>query len=235
MINTLPIEITVTVKILTTSPDTGLQADAVSPPTVDVFDGAAASPLYSVTSTRLSEGSYVAALPFTAASSCVVGHSYNVVENAIFGTDTFRNVLGTVTLVPASTAQTADVATAIAALTNLSGRIPDALVSGQLKAVMTAISTGAITATAFAAGAIDASALNTSAVTEIVAAIRAMVVESNGNVTLQQAISVIYAVGAGLVTDNGDTFKDPTGASVRAAFITDVNANRTGATLTPSA
>lgn len=101
----------------------------------------------------------------------------------------------------------------------------------------TAVATGAITAAKFAAGAIDAAALAADASTEIVAAVKAMVVESNSSITLGQAMSIILAFAAGVSTGQAGTspvFKDPSGTSDRITGTTDGSGNRSAVTLTPS-
>lgn len=64
---------------------------------------------------------------------------------------------------------------------------------------------------------------------------RAMVIESNGSITLQQAISVIYAFAAGKSSNGGLTITDPTGTSNRIVATIDASNNRTAMTITPSA
>lgn len=99
------------------------------------------------------------------------------------------------------------------------------------------VNTGALTAAKFAAGAIDAAALAADASTEIVAAIKAMVIESNGSITLGQAMSVLLSFAAGVSTGQSGTspvFKDPSGTSNRISGTTDGSGNRSAVTLTPS-
>lgn len=100
---------------------------------------------------------------------------------------------------------------------------------------VTAVATGGITAGSIAADAIGASELATDAVTEIVNAIKAMVVETQGSYTLQQAMSIILAALAGVTDDNGATIKTPNGSATRIAATIDTDADeRTAMTLTPS-
>jgi len=60
------------------------------------------------------------------------------------------------------------------------------------------------------------------------------VVETEGNYTGKQVLSVILAVLAGVTTDNGATFKTPNGVTTRVAAILNDNNERTSQTLTPS-
>lgn len=94
---------------------------------------------------------------------------------------------------------------------------------------------GAITAGAIAADAIGASELAADAVTEIVTAIKAAVIESNGSVTLQQAISVMLAALAGVTASGGTVLKDPSGTATRISATVNGSNERTAMTLTPSA
>ncbi len=111
---------------------------------------------------------------------------------------------------------------------------PNNLISGRFDASVGAVAAGAITNAAFAADAIDANALAATATAEIAAAIKALVIETNGSVTLGQFCSVALAVLAGITSGGGNTFKDPSGTTTRVAATTDVSNNRTGMTLTPS-
>ncbi len=67
------------------------------------------------------------------------------------------------------------------------------------------------------------------------AAIRAMVVETEGSITLQEVLSVGLAVLAGESTNGGKTFLSPNGNATRAAATTNASNERTAMTLTPSA
>lgn len=69
---------------------------------------------------------------------------------------------------------------------------------------------------------------------EVKAAVAAIIVEAEGNYTLQQALSVIMSVLSGQSSDNGLTFKTPNGNATRAVAVVDENKNRTSMTLTPS-
>jgi hypothetical protein len=97
------------------------------------------------------------------------------------------------------------------------------------------IASDAITSAKIASGAIDADALATDAVSEIVAAIKALVVETEDSVTLGEAMSVILAACAGVTSSGGSVLKDPSGTSTRITATIDGSNNRTAMTLTPSA
>lgn len=114
------------------------------------------------------------------------------------------------------------------------GNAPAALVGDAVKASVSAISAGAITAASIATDAIDADALASNALAEITAAIGALVVESNNAVTLQQAMSVVYAVLAGITSGGGNTIKDPTGTATRVVATIDGSNDRTLMVITPS-
>lgn len=60
------------------------------------------------------------------------------------------------------------------------------------------------------------------------------IVETNGSITAQQALSIILAAVAGRSSNNGLTFADPSGSNTRIAATVDGNSNRTAITLTPS-
>jgi hypothetical protein len=98
-----------------------------------------------------------------------------------------------------------------------------------------AIGVGGIATTSFAAGAMDAAALAADAGTEIAAAIKAAIVETQGNYTVQQVLSIVLAACAGITADAGATLKTPNGAATRIAATIDGSNNRTAMTLTPSA
>lgn len=97
-----------------------------------------------------------------------------------------------------------------------------------------AFAAGAITANAIAADAIGASELAADAVTEIVNAIKAAVIESNGSVTVQQALSVMLAALAGVTASGGTVLKDPSGTATRITATVNGSNERTAMTLTPS-
>lgn len=114
----------------------------------------------------------------------------------------------------------------------------DALKAGTgngIRSDVQAIAAGAITASAVATGAIDADALATDASTELVAAIKAMVVETNNSITLGQALSVILAACAGVTSTSGAVVKDPSGTSTRITATLNGSNERTAMTLAPSA
>ena len=115
------------------------------------------------------------------------------------------------------------------------GVAPNNLASGRVDATVGANQAAVINAAAFATDAIDANALATAAVTEIVSAIKALVIESNGSITLGQAMSVILAALAGVTSGGGNTLKDPSGTSSRIVATIDGSNNRTAMSLTPSA
>jgi hypothetical protein len=97
------------------------------------------------------------------------------------------------------------------------------------------IATDAITAAKIAADAIGASELATDAVTEIVDAIKAAVIETQGSYTIQQTLSILLSVLAGVTSSNGAVFKSPNGVSTRVTATPDGSNNRTSMTLVPSA
>lgn len=115
------------------------------------------------------------------------------------------------------------------------GAITNAKVADDVDVNAKTVSTGAISATAFAAGAIDAASLAADAGTEIANAIKAAVVESQGNYTVQQVLSIVLAVLAGVTSSGGATLKTPNGSATRVAATIDGSNNRTAMTLTPSA
>jgi hypothetical protein len=114
------------------------------------------------------------------------------------------------------------------------GTQPNTLLSGRVDSSAGALGTAVITNAAFAADAIDSNALAANAVAEIVAGTRAMVVESNGSVTLQQAIDIIYCAVAGVTSGGGLTFKDPTATTTRITYTVDGSNNRTAVSPSPS-
>jgi hypothetical protein len=97
-----------------------------------------------------------------------------------------------------------------------------------------AFAAGAINAAAIAADAIGASELAADAVTEIANAVKALVVESNGSITLQQAVSLILAACSGVTSSGGTVLKDPSGTATRITATVDGSNNRTAMTVTPS-
>lgn len=99
---------------------------------------------------------------------------------------------------------------------------------------VTAIANGAITAAKFATGALDANALATDAVTEIVNAILAAIVEDKPNTTLQGALSLCLAFAAGRTTGGGVVFNSPDNSEARITATVDGSNNRTSITNTPA-
>ena len=83
--------------------------------------------------------------------------------------------------------------------------------------------------------ALDANALKTDAVTEIVNAIKAAVVEAEGSYTIQQVLSIVLAVMAGVTATGGTVLKTPNGAATRVSATLNTSSERTAMTLTPSA
>jgi len=113
------------------------------------------------------------------------------------------------------------------------GTAPVALSSQRVQTSVAAMQTGVVTADAVAADAIGASELATDAVTEIVNAVFAKIVETEGSYTLQQALSIILAVLAGETASSGATILTPNGNATRVAATLAAN-ERTAMTLTPS-
>jgi hypothetical protein len=114
----------------------------------------------------------------------------------------------------------------------------DALVSGTgngIRADVQAIAANAITATSIATDAINASKLASSVGDEIAAAVKALVIETNGSITVGQALSVILAATAGVTSTSGAVVKDPSGTSTRITATLNGSNERTAMTLAPSA
>lgn len=86
----------------------------------------------------------------------------------------------------------------------------------------------------YATGCADTSIIIYTGASGVVSGVRDTVVEANGSITLQQALSLILAVNAGRSTANGLTFQDPSGTSNRVVSVVDDDANRTSITITPS-
>ena len=97
------------------------------------------------------------------------------------------------------------------------------------------LAAGGVPVGAFAANAITDAALATDVETAIATAIKNTIVEDQGNYTIQQVLSIVLSVLAGITTNNGLTLKTPNGVVSRVAATVDVNNNRTAMTLTPSA
>lgn len=121
--------------------------------------------------------------------------------------------------------------------------LPTALVSSRVDANATvvgdktgySIGAGGIPVGAFAASALDASALASDAANEIRDAIKALVIEAQGSYTLQQALSIIFSVLAGVTSTSGATVSTPNGSATRVVATIDGSNNRTAMALTPSA
>lgn len=77
--------------------------------------------------------------------------------------------------------------------------------------------------------------LAAASLTAVANAIKAAVVETEGNYTIQQILSIALAVLAGQTDDGGATFKTPNGSATRAATTLTNAYERTSVTLTPSA
>lgn len=61
------------------------------------------------------------------------------------------------------------------------------------------------------------------------------IVDTEGNYTAQQALSIMLAVLAGVTTGGGSTLKSPNGVATRVAATINASNERTAMTLTPSA
>jgi hypothetical protein len=92
-----------------------------------------------------------------------------------------------------------------------------------------------ITGSTFSSGAISSAVLATTAVDEIVAGIKAMIVETNNSRTLGETLSIILAACAGVTSSAGSVLKDPSGTSTRITATINGSNERTAMTLTPSA
>ena len=79
-----------------------------------------------------------------------------------------------------------------------------------------------------------AAGFSTHSAADVAAAVRAIVVESQGSYTLQQALSIILSVLAGVTSDSGATVSTPNGLATRAAATINASQERTAMTLTPS-
>jgi len=119
-------------------------------------------------------------------------------------------------------------------LTQWIGVAPLALTAQRVEILVGAIGAATITAAAVATDAIDADALAADAVAEIVADIMTEIVETEGNYTVQQVLSVALSVLAGETSGGGATLLTPNGVGTRVAATTDVSNNRTAMTVTPS-
>ncbi len=140
-----------------------------------------------------------------ALDGAVYQYTINALENAPSGTGSSPEAIRKE--IDANSTQLS----AIVADTNeIQGLITSSKIAAQVKG----IDDGVITAVSIATGAIDADALATDAVTEIIDAIKAMVVD--GTITFQKAIKIQLARNAGSVIIDGNTFKyyDQSGALI---------------------
>lgn len=112
------------------------------------------------------------------------------------------------------------------------------------------VGTGGITSSSFASGAIDAAAIAANAIgaselasdaigSDQLAASAATelfghVIESQGSYTVQQALSIMLSVLAGVTSSGGDVIATPNGSATRVTATIDGSNNRTAMTLTPS-
>lgn len=71
--------------------------------------------------------------------------------------------------------------------------------------------------------------------TPIADAIKAAVIETQGNYTIQQSLSIMLAVLAGVTTTQGSVLKTPNAAATRVSATINASNERTAMTLTPSA
>jgi hypothetical protein len=111
---------------------------------------------------------------------------------------------------------------------------PNTLQSGRVDGYLGACASAVIDSTAIAADAIGSSELAATAATEIADAVKAAIVESQGSITLQQAMSTMLSALAGVTADGGVTFKSPNGSATRIAATVNASNERTAITLTPS-
>jgi hypothetical protein len=97
------------------------------------------------------------------------------------------------------------------------------------------VGAGGIPVGGFAAGAITDAAIAVDAETAIANAVLAVVVESEGSITLKQAIDIVLSAVAGVTSAGGATLKTPNGIATRIAATINASNERTAMTLTPSA
>ncbi len=93
----------------------------------------------------------------------------------------------------------------------------------------------AITSAKIATDAFGALELSADAANEIRDAVMAKVIEAQGSITMQQAMSIVLAVLAGVTATTGSTIKTPDGVATRVAATLNASNERTAMTLTPSA
>lgn len=126
---------------------------------------------------------------------------------------------------PAGVSVSADIATANSGIVTVDGKA--VVIDGNVNAILADTGTDGVV--------VNALGLATDAVTEIVNAIKAAVVETEGSYTIQQVLSIVLAVCAGVSTASGNTFKSPNGLGTRVVGTVNASAERTAVTLTPSA
>lgn len=112
---------------------------------------------------------------------------------------------------------------------------PNNLASGRVDTTVGAMQADVVTASAVATDAIGASELAADAATEIAAAIKALVIETQGSITVGQALSLMLAFACGQTTNGGNTFLTPNGGATRITGTTNGSNERTAITATPSA
>lgn len=112
---------------------------------------------------------------------------------------------------------------------------PNNVSSGRVDATVGAMQAAVLDAASIAADAITAAKVASDVSTEIATALKALIIETNGSITLGQAMSVILSICAGVTSNGGNTFKDPSGTTTRVTGTTDGSNNRTAVTLSPSA
>src|SRR5262249_14575214 len=81
---------------------------------------------------------------------------------------------------------------------------------------------------------ITAAVLATDAGTEIANAVKAAVIETQGSYTIQQALSIMLAVLAGVTNTSGAVIRTPNDGATRVTATIDSGNNRTSMALSPS-
>lgn len=148
----------------------------------------------------------------------------NVYDSLIAGTD----------LMQVDTTQVGGTAQTAADLKAVLGAPAGASVSADIAAVK--VDTAATLADTGTDGVVvNAASLAADAATEIANAVAAVVVESAGSYTIQQVLSILLAVLAGVTASSGATIKTPDGTATRVAATINASSERTAMTLTPSA
>jgi hypothetical protein len=92
-----------------------------------------------------------------------------------------------------------------------------------------------ITSASIAADAITAAKVASDVSTEIAAAVKATVVETNASRTVGDVLSLIYAATCGVTTTGGTIIKDPSGTTTRITASIDGSNNRFAMAVVPSA